>query len=176
RRWLEAAVVGLGLCPFAKPVLDAGRLHLTVSAARDEDAALADLQTELQALADLPASTRDTTLLVLPHLWPDFLDFNQFLDATDALLEALELDGIFQIAPFHPGFVFAGEPEDDMSHCTNRSPYPTLHLLREDSLAEAIESYAARRGDTDRIYEQNIRHLRGLGVAGWQTLFSHPKV
>ncbi|MDB5845931.1 MAG: peptidase, partial [Polaromonas sp.] len=124
--WLERAVIGLNLCPFAKSVYVKGQIHVAVSAAREAQAVEEDLRSELLALAAQEPDLRDTTLLVLPHALGDFLDFNDFLDRADAALEALELDGVFQIASFHPDYQFAGTPADDVSNCTNRSPYPIL--------------------------------------------------
>ncbi len=170
RRWLEQAVIGLNLCPFAKSVYVKNQVRLVVSRARHLDAFLDDLDAELERLKSTPADELDTTLLIHPTLFPDFLVFNDFLDVADSVLADHELEGVVQIAPFHPDFVFDGEPEGDMSHFTNRSPYPTLHLIREESLARAIESF----GDTDVIYERNINVLRQLGPEGWRRLLTGP--
>lgn len=170
RRWLEQAVIGLNLCPFAKSVYVKNQVRLVVSRARHLDAFLDDLDAELERLKSTPADELDTTLLIHPTLFPDFLVFNDFLDVADSVLADHELEGVVQIAPFHPDFVFDGEPEGDMSHFTNRSPYPTLHLIREESLARAIESF----GDTDVIYERNINVLRQLGPEGWRRRLTGP--
>ncbi len=166
RRWLEQAVIGLNLCPFAKSVYVKDQVRLVVSRARHLDAFLDDLDRELELLKTTPAEQVDTTLLVHPALFPDFMVFNDFLNVADDVLVEHELEGVIQIAPFHPGFVFEGEDEGNMSHFTNRSPYPTLHLIREESLEKAIESF----GDTDVIFERNIEVLRKLGPQGWQRL------
>lgn len=168
RRWLEEAVIGLNLCPFAKSVYVKNQVRIVVSRARHIDAFLDDLDRELDLLKTTPAEEVETTLLVHPTLFPDFLVFNDFLNVADEVLVEHELEGVVQIAPFHPDFVFDGEPEGDMSHYTNRSPYPTLHLIREEGLGKAIDSY----GDTDEIYERNIDVLRKLGPAGWQRLMT----
>lgn len=168
RRWLEEAVIGLNLCPFAKSVYVKNQVRIVVSRARHIDAFLDDLDRELELLKTTPAEEVETTLLVHPTLFPDFLVFNDFLNVADEVLVEHELEGVVQIAPFHPDFVFDGEPEGDMSHYTNRSPYPTLHLIREEGLGKAIDSY----GNTDEIYERNIDVLRKLGPAGWQRLMS----
>lgn len=168
RRWLEEAVIGLNLCPFAKSVYVKNQVRIVVSRARHIDAFLDDLDRELELLKTTPAEEVETTLLVHPTLFPDFLVFNDFLNVADEVLVEHELEGVVQIAPFHPDFVFDGEPEGDMSHYTNRSPYPTLHLIREEGLGKAIDSY----GNTDEIYERNIEVLRKLGPAGWQRLMS----
>jgi hypothetical protein len=168
RRWLEEAVIGLNLCPFAKSVYVKNQVRIVVSRARHIDAFLDDLDRELELLKTTPAEEVETTLLVHPTLFPDFLVFNDFLNVADEVLVEHELEGVVQIAPFHPDFVFEGEPEGDMSHYTNRSPYPTLHLIREEGLGKAIDSY----GDTDEIYERNIEVLRKLGPAGWQRLMT----
>lgn len=166
RRWLENAVIGLNLCPFAKSVYIKNQVRLVVSHAKHLDAFLEDLDSELERLKTTPAEEVDTTLLIHPSLFPDFLVFNDFLDIADEVLAEHELEGIVQIAPFHPAFVFEGEAEEDMSHYTNRAPYPTLHLIREDSLERAIASY----GDTDEIYQRNIEQLRRLGRDAWGRL------
>jgi hypothetical protein len=168
RRWLEQAVIGLNLCPFAKSVYVKDQVRLVVSRARHLDAFLDDLDRELELLKSTPAEQVDTTLLVHPTLFPDFMVFNDFLNVADDVLVEHELEGVIQIAPFHPAFVFEGEDESDLSHFTNRSPYPTLHLIREDSLEKAIESF----GDTDVIFERNIEVLRKLGHEGWMRLLS----
>ncbi len=140
RRWLEAAVIGLNLCPFAKAVHGKGQIRWVLSDARQPKALLADLAQELQFLAAADPQTVETTLLVHPHVLDDFLDFNDFLDVADAALVDLGLDGTLQIASFHPQYQFAdGEPDDITNH-SNRSPYPTLHLLRESSIARAVAS------------------------------------
>jgi hypothetical protein len=168
RRWLEQAVIGLNLCPFAKSVYVKDQVRLVVSRARHLDAFLDDLDRELELLKTTPADEVDTTLLIHPTLFPDFLDFNDFLDVADGVLAEHGLEGAVQIAPFHPAFVFEGEPEGDMSHFTNRSPFATLHLIREDSLERAIASF----GDTDVIYERNMDVLRQLGPEGWRRLLA----
>ncbi|MFY7906323.1 MAG: DUF1415 domain-containing protein [Burkholderiaceae bacterium] len=168
RRWLEEAVIGLNLCPFAKAVYVKNQVRLVVSRARHIDGFLDDLDRELELLKNTPAEEVDTTLLVHPTLFPDFFVFNDFLNVADEVMAEHELEGVVQIAPFHPAFVFEGEPEGDMSHFTNRSPYPTLHLIREESLGKAIDSF----GDTDVIYERNIDVLRKLGPEGWRRLLA----
>jgi len=166
QRWVERAVIGLNLCPFAKGVQTKGQVFYAVSQADDPQALLADLK---QALLDLQACTpnqRDTTLLIAPLAFPDFLDFNDFLDRADRLLRKMRLDGIFQIASFHPQYQFADAAPDDISHFTNRAPYPILHLLREDSIDRAVAAFP----DAALIYERNVETLRALGHAGWQAL------
>ncbi len=165
-RWLERAVIALNLCPFAKGVHTKGQIHYAVSAATDAEALLHDLQRELEALADTPADQRDTTLLMAPDCLPDFLDFNDFLELADALLESMDLGGDLQIASFHPQFQFAGTEVDDVTNCTNRAPYPTLHLLREDSIDRAVEAFP----EAEAIFERNIEVLEKLGMDGWQAL------
>lgn len=165
-RWLEAAVLGLQLCPFARAPQREGRVRIQASTATSEEQVLADLQQALEALAEAPASQLETTLLVLPEAFADFLQFNDFLDLADALLEAMDLEGIIQIAPFHPQFQFADTEPDNIANATNRSPYPTLHLLRESS----IEAAVATLDDPDAIYRRNIERLHQLGAAGWEEL------
>lgn len=165
-RWLEKAVIGLNLCPFAKGVHVKGQVHYAVALTDNPAAVLDLLREELLALHGTPAEVRDTTLLVLPHCLQDFLDFNDFLGEAENLLDTLELDGILQIASFHPQFQFAGTAVDDVTNCTNRAPYPTLHLLREDSIDRAVEVFP----EAEAIFERNMEVLEGLGMAGWQAL------
>jgi hypothetical protein len=167
RRWLEHAVIGLNLCPFAKAVVVKDQVRFVLSDASTPEALLAQLGEELVLLRDTPAEEIDTTLLVHPQVLEDFLDYNDFLDQADALVEALDLEGVLQVASFHPHYQFAGSGPEDVENFTNRSPYPTLHLLREDSVARAVEAFP----DPDAIVERNIATLRQLGVEGWRKLF-----
>lgn len=166
QRWLERAVIGLNLCPFAKSVWVKNQVRITVTEAQTTDALLDALIAELQLLADTPAEEIDTTLLVHPQVLTDFYDFNDFLDVADIALAELGLDGELQIASFHPDFQFADAAPDDISNATNRSPYPTLHLLREASIDRAVEAFP----DAADIYERNMEKLRELGPEGWAAL------
>lgn len=168
RRWLERAVIGLNLCPFAKAVVARDQVRFVLSDATTTDALLATLGEELLRLRDTPATQLDTTLVVHPQVLGDFLDYNDFLDAADALVEELGLEGVLQVASFHPHYQFAGTSPDDVENHTNRSPHPTLHLLREDSVSRAVEAYA----EPDAIIDRNIETLRRLGVDGWHELLS----
>jgi hypothetical protein len=169
RRWIEKAVIGLNLCPFARAVYARNQVRIVVSHARHVDAFLDDLDRELDLLATTPAEQVDTTLLVHPTLFPDFFVFNDFLDVVDGVVAEHGLEGVIQVASFHPTFQFEGEPEGDPSHYTNRAPYPTLHLLREDSVARAVDAVG---GDVQAIVDRNIRTLRELGIAGWERLLA----
>ena len=166
RHWLERVVIGLNLCPFAKGVWVKGQIHFAVSQAADSEALLMDLERELLALMDESAEVRDTTLLVIPLCLQDFLDFNDFLVLADRLLSSLRLDGVLQIASFHPDFQFAGTAEGDITNCTNRSPYPTLHLLRESSIDRAVQAFP----QAETIFEENMKTLETLGFEGWHAL------
>jgi uncharacterized protein len=166
RHWLEQAVIGLNLCPFAKAVHAKGQIRWVESTATDVRALMADLVHELQLLAAADAEAIDTTLLVHPLVLDDFLDYNDFLDLADAALEELGLDGVLQIASFHPRYQFAGTATDDVQNLSNRSPYPTLHLLREDSVERAVAAFP----DAESIYEKNIETLEALGAEGWARL------
>ncbi|MDO5087629.1 MAG: DUF1415 domain-containing protein [Comamonadaceae bacterium] len=166
RRWLERAVIGLNLCPFAKSVHVKGQIHYAVCPSADPADLLRALHAELLALAAADPEARDTTLLIAPAALPDFLDFNDFLDDAEALLATLDLEGVLQIASFHPRFQFAGTEADDITNATNRAPYPTLHLLREDSLDRAVEAFP----EAETIYEANIAALQRLGPEGWAAL------
>ena len=165
-RWLERAVIGLNLCPFAKSVHVKDQIHYVVSHATDARELLQDLAAELEALAEASPEKRDTTLLIAPLAMPDFLDFNDFLEIADAMIEELDLGGILQVASFHPQFQFDGTDVDDVTNCTNRSPYPTLHLLREESIDRAVEVFP----EAETIFERNIEVLQALGMPGWSAL------
>ncbi len=166
RQWLEKAVIGLNLCPFAKAPHVKNLVRISVSQARHLDGFLEDLDRELQLLGDTRANELETTLLVHPTLFPDFDTFNQMLDIADAAVVDNGLEGIVQIAPFHPDFQFEGTDSDDIGNYTNRSPYPTLHLIREDSIAKAAQAFP----DASAIFERNIALLEKMGHEGWDKL------
>jgi len=166
QKWLMEAVIGLNLCPFAKAVVVKDRVRYRVCLSSAPQDVLQMLADELQFLASVDASMVDTTLLIAPYALPVFLDFNEFLGECVALLESQDLVGELQVADFHPNYQFAGEAPDAMGHFTNRAPYPTLHLLRESSLDEAVAVYP----DPALIFERNIASLESLGVQGWADL------
>ena len=166
RRWLERAVIGLNLCPFAKGVEAKGLVRYVVSDARDEERLFADLERELQVLLAAPPEEVETTLLIHPYVLAAFDDFNRFLDLVDVLLRTQRLRGVLQVASFHPDYVFVDTDRDDIGNYTNRSPFPILHLLRETSLDRAVAAFP----DAAAIYESNIETLRKLGEEGWRAL------
>lgn len=166
--WLERAVIGLQLCPFAKAVHAKEQIRFAVTAANDAEALLLELNNEMQLLAQTPVELIDTTLLIHPSVLTDFMEYNDFLDEADAALRRLDLEGVLQIASFHPQYRFAGSAADAIDNYTNRSPYPTLHLLREDSLDKAVAAFP----DAADIYETNIATLRRLGHEGWRKLWT----
>lgn len=168
--WLEKAVIGLNLCPFAKAVHVQKQIRYIVSEAQTEEELIVDLQTELEILKTTPTSVIDTTLLIHPKVLADFLDYNDFLDIADQTIEAAGLADDIQIASFHPRYQFAGTGPDDIENYTNRAPYPILQLLRESSVEVAIDHYEAANGDVDQIFEKNIRSLNKLGIEGWKKL------
>ena len=167
--WLERAVIGLNLCPFAKGVHAKGQIHYVVSDADNREGLLEVLRAELLALVAQDPSVRDTTLLIAPLAFPEFWDFNTFLPECDRLLKRDKLQGIVQIASFHPRFEFAGAARDDITNYSNRAPYPILHLLREDSVDRAVQAFA----DPDTIFEKNMQTLQTLGKDGWDALGLH---
>ena len=167
RRWLERAVIGLNLCPFAKAVHVKRQIRYAVTAAANADTLLAELEHELDMLRQTDAAQIDTTLLIHPQVMTDFIDYHFFLGEADALLRRMELDGVIQIASFHPHYQFAGSQSDDIANYTNRSPWPTLHLLREASIDRAVAAFP----DAAEIFERNIETLRRLGDAGWRKLW-----
>lgn len=166
RKWLEEAVIGLNLCPFARSVYLNNQVRFVVSNARHLDGFLEELDRELDFLAAADPKEIDTTLLIHPTLLPDFLDFNEVVGIAEEAVVEHELEGVIQVASFHPQFQFDGTEPDDIGNYTNRAPYPTLHLIREESLERAVASHP----DPDSIYERNIETLQKLGHEGWQAL------
>lgn len=166
RRWLERAVIGLNLCPFAKAVHVKAQIHYAVYEPVDEADLIDALLREARDLAALDAAERDTTLLIAPNTLADFLDFNDFTARAERQLARAGFDGVFQLASFHPQFQFAGTEADDIGNATNRAPYPTLHLLREDSVDRAVDAFP----DAEAIFERNIDTLEALGPDGWAAL------
>jgi hypothetical protein len=164
--WLEKAVIGLNLCPFAKSVWVKKQIRFVVSSATTAEALEIELMDELQVLAAAASEVLDTTLLIHPQVLGNFLDYNDFLDVADEALEALELTGILQIASFHPQYQFAGTEVDDIDNYTNRSPYPILHLLRESSIERAVAAFP----DAADIFDTNIETMQRLGHEGWARL------
>ena len=167
RTWVDRAVIGLNLCPFAKAVQVKGQIRYVVTDAQTEEELMAALVTELERLVETSPDAVETTLLIHPHVLQDFMDYNDFLELADGAVEELELDGEIQVASFHPNYQFDGTAPDDMENFSNRSPYPTLHLLRESSVERAVAEFP----DTDTIYERNIETLDKLGPAGWASLW-----
>ena len=161
RRWIADVVVGLNLCPFARRPFDADLIRYAVSDATDELHLIADLHAELTCLVSTPRADLETTLLILPHALPDFRDFNDFVGIAEQHLDDRGLTGVVQLAHFHPRYQFAGTKPEAVENYTNRSPYPMLHLLREDSVSEANENVEFVAGIPDR----NIALLRRLGLA-----------
>ena len=159
-------MIGLRLCPFAKPVQVNGQIDYRVSLASDEESLSADLLSAMQALIDTPAAVTDTSLLIHPWVLQEFTEYNDFLDIADALLDNAGLTGVLQIASFHPDYRFAGTDADDVTNCTNRSPFPTLHLIREESLDKAT----AALPDASEIVDRNLATFERLGHPGWAEL------
>jgi hypothetical protein len=166
RAWVRRAVVGLNLCPFARAVDVKDQVRYVHSDATDAETLLATLCVELQRLADTAPEQVDTTMIVHPRVFADFEDFNDFLELADAAVEDLNLDGILQVASFHPQFQFADTDPDDITNATNRAPWPTLHLLREESVDRAVAAFP----EAEAIFERNMETLDKLGVAGWTKL------
>lgn len=171
RTWVERAVIGLNLCPFAKAPFGKGQIRYVVSKADNPEALLQDLIAELEVLAEANPEKIETTLLIHPGVLSDFLDYNDFIEIADETVEELDLGGILQVASFHPDYQFADTGPDDISNFTNRSPYPTLHLLREDSIDKAVEAFP----EAEMIYEKNIDTMIRLGQQGWDELFPERK-
>jgi hypothetical protein len=166
RAWVERAVVGLNLCPFAKAPLVKGQVRFVLCETDDPRVLLEALCEEMRKLSQADPADLETTLLVHPNVLGDFLDFNDFLEAADDAVESLGFEGVLQVASFHPDFQFAGTSHDDLGNATNRSPYPTLHLLREQSVGRAVAAFP----EAESIFEANIRTLEALGEEGWAAL------
>ena len=164
RRWVEELVVGLNLCPFAGRELVRNRVRFVVTDATTEEQLLAALETELALLNDDAAV--ETTLLIHPSVLQDFFDYNQFLDTAERLLVQTDLEGVYQIASFHPDYQFAGTAAGDAENFTNRSPYPLLHILREASLERSIAAYP----DVEQIPDRNIEQMKSQGHEKLQSL------
>ncbi|MCY7389284.1 MAG: DUF1415 domain-containing protein [Burkholderiales bacterium] len=167
-RWLERAVIGLNLCPFAKAVHVKKQIRYVVCLADSPEVLLTELVRELQFLVAADAADTDTTLLIHPNLFADFLAYNDFLDVADAAIAELKHDGVIQIASFHPRYQFADTQPDDITNFTNRSPYPTLHLLREESVTRAVAAFP----DAGDIFEKNMETMNRLGRVGWEKLLA----
>lgn len=170
RFWLEKAVIGLNLCPFAKAVYVKNQVRLVVSHARHADDLLEELDSELDLLVATPAEQTDTTLLIHPTLFEDFLDFNDFLEVAEGVVNEHGLDGVVQLASFHPRFQFDGTEPNDIGNYTNRAPFAILHLLREESVERAVAAFP----QAGAIFEENIRALEKLGYEGWKALGQKP--
>jgi uncharacterized protein len=168
RAWVDRAVIGLNLCPFARAVQVKNQIRYVVSDATSADALLGRLHEELRLLAGAEPAQVETTLLIHPCVLTNFDDFNDFLGAADAALESLGYVGVLQVASFHPQYRFAGTAVDDVTNATNRSPYPTLQLLREESIDRAVAAFP----EASAIYERNIRTLQALGPQRWAALQS----
>lgn len=167
RAWLERAVIGLNLCPFAKSVHVNRRVRYCVSRAQYTDELLEDLARELLYLRATDPGVCETTLLIHPGVLTEFIEYSHFLRAAEAAVATLGLAEEFQIASFHPDYQFSDAEPGDIENYTNRSPYPMLHLLRESSIARAVAAFP----DAAVIYERNMDTLRRLGHAGWQRLW-----
>jgi uncharacterized protein len=168
RNWLEKAVIGLNLCPFAKAPYAKNLVRFVVSNAQTENALMSSLACELALLKTSSRSTVETTIIIHPLVLSDFYDYHFFVSEAERFLAREDYEGIFQIASFHPQYQFAGVSPDDPTNNTNRSPYPMLHILREDSVSEAHDS----KQDAQRITERNCATMTSLGNAGYTDLLS----
>ena len=166
RAWVDRAVIGLNLCPFAKAPQVKGLVRYVVSTATDPAALLADLIAELERLAESAAEKLETTLLIHPQVLTDFAEYNDFIEVAEDTVAELDLEGVLQVASFHPDYQFADTAADDLSNATNRSPFPTLHLIREERIDRAVEAFP----EAELIYQTNIATLQRLGTEGWAEL------
>ncbi len=168
QHWLTRAVIGLNLCPFAKAVHVREQIRYAVSEARNFEGVLSDLEAEMKRLDEAAPEQIDTTLVIFPHTLADFVDFNDCRFFAERLVAQMGLQGVLQIASFHPRYQFEGSEPDDIENYSNRAPYPILHLLRESSLTRAVEAFP----DAAEIYERNMDTLRCLGHGGWRKWMS----
>lgn len=168
RYWVKRVVVELNLCPFARKPYEGEQVRYVVSEAAQPVVLLEDLNTELEHLRETDEKDVETTILILPYMLQDFLDYNDFLGMVDTLIDEGGYTGEFQVASFHPNYQFAGTHADDAENYTNRSPYPMLHLLRSSGMARAIDGYAR----PDKIPERNIRTMEKLGAEHMRKLLS----
>lgn len=169
KSWLKEAVIGLNLCPFANAVYIKDQIRYVVSQAQTPEELATELREELQFLENSDPAKVDTTLFIHPYVLEDFLDYNDFLDSAEGILVELDLDGIIQIASFHPDYQFAGTQADDIDNYTNRGPYPILHLLRESSIERAVKIFP----EAHVIFEKNIATMQQLGLEAWQRMEFH---
>jgi hypothetical protein len=165
--WIQTIVIGLNLCPFARPVLDADLINYVVSDSRTNQDLKEDLIRALEILNNSKPEERNNTLLIHPEVLQDFFAYNDFLDTADQVLEDAELGGVIQIASFHPAYQFIDTQPDDPANYTNRSPHPMLHLLKEDEISKVVDLYP----DVDQIPQRNINTLRSLGIDHIQRLY-----
>lgn len=170
-KWLEQVVIGLNLCPFAAKPQRNNQIKIAVSEAISEESLLEDILVELNLLQAIPETEVETTLVVVPNMLSSFDDYNLFIDWVDALLKQQQLEGVIQVATFHPDYCFAGNQPEDMDNLTNRSPYPIFHLIREDSLEKALKHYP----NPEAIPEANIETVNGLPQEKVDQLFPHLK-
>lgn len=166
RAWVNRVVIGLNLCPFANAVERRDLIRYVVTDARTPDALIECLCAETARLIATPITEIETTLLIHPETLTDFRQYNDFLDVAEAAVHEIAGEGVLQLASFHPQYQFAGTRSDDVSNATNQSPYPMLHLLREDSVSLALATFP----DPDEIFRANVRTLKALGSAGWSAL------
>ncbi|KKN38629.1 hypothetical protein LCGC14_0751600 [marine sediment metagenome] len=165
QKWVNTFVMDMNLCPFAKHEMLKNRVRFATTKAISEEELLRSLQDELELLNN--DSSVETSLLIHPNVLQDFYDYNEFLSYADELLLEMGLEGIYQIASFHPHYQFGGTNPDDAENYTNRSPYPLLHLIREASLERAIEEYP----DVDQVPIRNVALMNSLGQNKLQALF-----
>ncbi|WP_341649054.1 DUF1415 domain-containing protein [Thauera humireducens] len=168
-QWLDEVVIGLNLCPFAAKPRREKRVRIAISHATDEETLLNDLQAELERLSDTPVDELETTLLAIPDMLENFEDYNDFLDAVDLWVEQFGWEGELQVASFHPQYQFADTEADEPGNLTNRSPWPMLHIIREESLEQAVDHYP----DVEGIPERNIKRMEALSKDEKRKLFPY---
>jgi len=168
-QWLDNVVIGLNLCPFAKKPRANNQIRLCVSESRKNKTLLGEFEQELVRLQQTSPDDKDTSLFIVSNHLYDFYDYLDFLDAAQLKLENLELEGVFQLASFHPDYVFEGTQPEDRENLTNRAPYPIIHIIREDSMAKVLEKFP----NPESIPEINIKTIENLNEVEIKELFPH---
>ena len=158
--WVRNLVVGLNLCPFAAEPLRRGRIRYAVCLESETEAIFRSLLQEMEAMLRLPEAEVETSLFIVPHGLATFEAYLALLESAEDALHEVGLEGVFQLASFHPDYCFAGEDQNDPANYTNRSPFPMFHLIREASLERALENYP----NPATIPLRNVEKLRELGL------------
>ncbi|USD39763.1 DUF1415 domain-containing protein [Ferrimonas sp. SCSIO 43195] len=152
------------LCPFARREVERNSIRYAVIEQTKVKAVLARLVAECEHLDSHPQT--ETTLCILPRGFEGFYAYLDLVELAEALLVEQGYEGRYQLASFHPDYCFDGEPMDDPSNYTNRSPLPLIHLIREASMEQALQTYQ----QPETIPERNVAFARRKGSAFFEDL------